>query len=281
MAETLTAAGSRFAVDPAQARAALEQTVPKLVALVRSIRRPDAHAVGVWSAADVAVHLANAWELLPALAREERTSPLGQIDGLAAVTQDLVRDQRTTDMNATADRIDTAARAFFAQLSSQSPDQSGPWLVAGLRASLCTFTCHLLNESLVHGFDIARAQRAPWTIDPDHAALVFYGFLLRQLAELDPRAMVVQERASGLRARVEIRLRGHGRFHLALDDGALTVEDDPRGAVDCHLSAEPAALFLVVWGRTGQWQPLLRGKLVGWGRRPLLGMRLPSLLRSP
>jgi len=61
----------------------------------------------------------------------------------------------------------------------------------------------------------------------------------------------------------------------------VTVEPEPRGRIDYHLSADASALFLVMWGRTSQWHAILRGQLLGWGRRPWLGVRLRSLLRNP
>lgn len=263
------------------ARAALAETVPRLTALIRSVSRPDATAVGMWNVREVAVHLAHAWEVLPELAREERESPLQNLGDLSELTRTLVQNDPNSDLCAVADRIDAAAAAYFAGLDTRPADASGPWLVAGIRATPCIFACHLLNESLVHGYDIASADGARWSIDSAHAALVLMGFIFPQLSKLDPRALVVQEKAAGLRARFEIRVRHAGRVVLAFDDGAVTVEPASGEPVDYHLSADGATLFLVMWGRTSQWPALLRGRLVGWGRRPLLGLRLRSLLRNP
>ncbi len=274
-------ADSAMTVDARDAQAALAATVVRLTTLIRSTRRPTAHAVGEWTVRDVAVHLAHAWEVLPSLAAAERDLPLQDVGDLSALTQTLVRDEGDVEMTVVADRIDAAATAFFAQLAARPMDATGPWLVAGMRASLSTFTCHLLNESLVHGYDIARAEGVPWPIESSHAGIVLVGFLFTQLAKLDPRAMVVQEKAAGLRARYDIRIRGTGRVGLAFDDGAVTVEHEPGGKIDYHVSADATALFLVMWGRTSQWHAILRGQLLGWGRRPWLGVRLRSLLRNP
>src|SRR5439155_100381 len=71
-----------------------------------------------------------------------------------------------------------------------------------------------------------------------------------------------------VRARVEIRLRGHERFALALDNG-LHVELPPASSrADAYLSADPAALLLVMLGRRSKWSAMGRGKVIAWGRRP-------------
>lgn len=67
----------------------------------------------------------------------------------------------------------------------------------------------------------------------------------------------------------------------ALDQGMLKVEPASYRPVDWHISAEPATLFLPLWSRTSQWHGLLTDRLRGWGRRPLLGMRLPRMFRNP
>jgi hypothetical protein len=55
----------------------------------------------------------------------------------------------------------------------------------------------------------------------------------------------------------------------------------PDGAVDRHVSADPVALLLVAYGRQTQWIPAVTGKLVAWGRKPWLGLRLVSYLVAP
>jgi len=265
-------------VDPVAARAALASVVPRLTALIRSVGDPGAHAVGEWSAGEVAVHLAHAWERLPALARGDVDSPLREPGELAALTISLVREEPGRDLEETARRIEAAASAF---LATPATDEPRPWLVQGTALPGSAFTCHLLNETLVHGYDIARSQGRPWRIEPAHAGMAIMGFLFRALSVVDPRFPVRQRQAAGVRACFDIRVRRSGRAFLVLDDGALTIEAPSARPVDCHLSAEPATLFLLIWSRTGQWPGVLSGRLAVWGRRPWLGARLPRMLRNP
>lgn len=268
-------------VDWIQARAALNDVVPRFTDLLRSVDDPVIAALGEWNVAEVATHLSQAWELIPRLARAESASPLRDVWALGDMTKAAVRNEPERDVGVIADRIDASAAEFQRLLASSEPDALRPWLVGGVKAPLQLFVCHLLNECLVHGYDIARAVRRPWPLDKAHAALVFEGFLFPLLASLGPRTLVDQGNAAGFRATYDLRLRGAGSAFLVFHDGALTVEPPSSRKVDCHLSSDPAALLLVCWGRRSQWAAVATGQLLAWGRRPWLGARLNSLILTP
>jgi len=127
--------------------------------------------------------------------------------------------------------------------------------------------CHLLEELLVHGYDVAKAARTRWRIAPAHAALAIVGGAVPILSA-SPGSWVKPSYDPHVRARVEFRLRGHERFVLELDNG-LHVELPPaRSRADAYLSADPAGLLLVMLGRQSEWGALVRGKVIAWGRRP-------------
>jgi hypothetical protein len=86
---------------------------------------------------------------------------------------------------------------------------------------------------------------------------------------------------AGLHAAYELRVRGGPRFVVRFHDGAATVEPPAARPVDCWISADPTALLLLGYGRTGPWGPIARGRLVGGGRRPWLALRFKRLLRNP
>jgi len=266
--------------DPAEARAALTTVAGRLSTLLRSSPRPEAHAIGEWTVADTAVHVGNAWDLLPKLAAGEIDPLIDEVWELAGFTTSLTRSATDHDLGAIADRIDAAAASFLPAAAAADATPR-PWLVRGVSASMTTFVCHLLNESLVHGFDIARAQGIPWTIEPAHARLVLTGFLFPTLSSLPPTTMVDAQRAAGLRACYDLQIRRGDRVFLAFEDGAVSIEPPSNRRVDCHVNADAAALFLVMWGRRSQWPAVFTGKLASWGRRPWLGPRLRHLLRNP
>lgn len=195
--------------------------------------------------------------------------PLGGIGELAHVTTTAVAQEPERDPRILAERIEVRAAEFLKLCETARPDDRSPWLVEGTKVSRATFVCHVLNESVVHGYDIARAEGRPWTIDRSHAALIVLGFLLPVLQALDARAMVDQDKAADVRACFELRVRGEGRAYLVFEDGALTVHTHrPARKVDCHLSVDPTAFLLVAWGRTNQWGPIAKGQLLAWGRKP-------------
>jgi hypothetical protein len=79
----------------------------------------------------------------------------------------------------------------------------------------------------------------------------------------------------------DVRVRG-GRSHLlCFDGGALTMDPDGDVTPDCHISAEPAALLRVLYGRSSQWGEIARGRLMAWGRKPWLAFGLERLFKNP
>ena len=284
------------AVDWTAALEALRAEVARTVALLRSVRHPDAPAIGEWSAAEVAMHLSQAWIVVPGLARRDLSgfyevlpdlagtageSLIADVWDLADVTRGGVRSDPERDFAVIASRIEERAEGFFAACAGRQPDEMHPWLVEGAPVTLCTLTCHLLNETVMHGADIAGSAGRPWAIDRRSAALIIQGFVLPVVAALDPAALVDQRRAAGVRATYELHLRGGGRFRMRFHDGQLRVEAPGAGRVDCHVSADPAVLLEVIWGRTSQWRAITTGRLVAWGRRPWLGPRLRLMIRNP
>ena len=279
----------------AKAQDALRDVVGQLTRTLRNLNG-KAPALGEWTLAEVALHLSQVWVVVPALARGDlkrvRELAPGLVGGagellirdiwdLGGVTLAGVASDPERDPGVLADRIEERAEEFFAESRGKSPDEPRPWIVEGVVVPRSMLTAHLLSETAIHGYDIARAARLPWKIEPSWAALVFEGFIVEAIRALDPAAMVDQKAATGVRATYEIRLRHDGRFAFVFEAGKLRVETERRGRVDCHISADPWALLLVGWGRQSQWRAIARGQLVAWGRKPWLGPRLPLLLRHP
>ncbi len=243
-------------VDWLAAQRALRHEVGRVTELLRSVRDPGPRALGDWSVAEVAMHLSQTWVAVPGLVAEDLSGVYGvlpNLEGIAGaslisdvwdlsgVTTLGVRSDPERDLRVLADRIEERADRFFEGLAGMHADEVRAWLVEGTTVSLLTLTCHLLNETVVHGFDIARADGQPWVVEPASAALVLEGFLVPVLQALDPHALVDQVRAGGVGATYEIRIRGSGRFLFVFHDGALTIEAPSSRRVDCHISADPAA----------------------------------------
>lgn len=289
-------AGDRSSPDTRRARRYLTAEVGRVVALLRTVRDRDAPALGEWSVAEVAMHLSQAWIAVPGLARQDLSALRAAVPGLGAPSADAVvddiwslgdvtrlgvRSDPERDPAVLAGRIESRAREFLAMTGDGAPTERRQWLVEGTEVALATLTCHLLNETVVHGWDIARADGRHWAIPPSHAAMVFDGFLVPVLQALGPRDMVNQDLAAGLRATYEIRLRGGSHHVFALDDGALAVDPWPSPAIDCVITVDPATLLLVVWGREQQARAIVERRLVASGPKAWLGPRLRSLMRNP
>jgi uncharacterized protein (TIGR03083 family) len=247
--------------------------------MLRSVRHPDAPALGGWDITAVATHISHGMDTITAMSKGGGNI-LEDISSLATLTRVMVEGEGRRPLTELADRIDASVARFLAAMEAAGENSSRAWLVQGTEMPLSTLTCHMLNELTVHGLDIARAEGVRWPIDAGHASLIMTGFVLPGLHTLG-RQMVVQEKAANVRARFDVRLRGHDRFWMRFSDGDFSVEASPQGPVDCHLSVDPAAFLLVSWGRISQWSAIPKGQLLAWGRKPWLGLQLRSWLRNP
>ena len=128
-----------------------------------------------------------------------------------------------------ADRIEERAEEYFGECVGHSPDESRPWLVEGTTVPLSALTCQLLNETVMHGYDIAHAAGRTWRIEPTHAAMVMRQFLVPVLQTVDPRTFVSAKKAAGLQATYQLHLRGGERFNFVFNDGSLRVESPLPG----------------------------------------------------
>jgi hypothetical protein len=263
----------------AEARVALREVVPEFIRLVRGIPDPDAAAVGTWRAGDVIAHVSHVCGAdMDALAG--RTLPTGTVNtaSVAQLTASMLADDSERDPAALADRIDAFALEFD-EVAAHCEADTVTWL-GGARLAPSAVACHLLEEFLVHGHDIAHAGDRPWPIQRRHARLAIEGAALPIIAAL-PTAFVNAERAGSFRARIEIRLRGGGRAQLVFDGGSLRVDAAEGRAADAYISADPATLLLLLLGRQGRWKPLLTGKVVAWGRRPQKLLQLLDVMSPP
>src|SRR5205823_5084615 len=180
-----------------------------------------------------------------------------------------------------ADRIEGRAEEYFGECAGHSPDEPRPWIVEGTTLPLSALTGNLLNETIMHGYDIAHAARRKWRIEPAHAAMVVQQFFVPVLQTCDPRTFIDAEKAADLQATYQVHLRGDGRLNFIFDDGSLRVEEPSTRRVDCHISADPAAFFMLFWDRQSQWNAIAKGQLIAWGRKPWLGLKFRSLMRTP
>jgi hypothetical protein len=261
-------------------RAALREVVPSLTALLRSIPDPDAPSIGSWTVADVAAHLSHVVRFdTDAIADRQVPAVTVNTAGMAELNATLLAEDDERDPAALADRIAALANEFD-DAASRCTSDTVTWL-EGAQVAPTAVAGHLLEEYLIHGYDIAAAAGRPWTIHRRHALLAIECGVLPLIAALPPTAFVNQERSRSFQARIELRLRGGGHTIFVFDNGSLTLDSDPRGDVDAHISADPAALMLTFIGRQGLARPLLTGKVAAWGRRPWRLARMLAAMSPP
>jgi hypothetical protein len=229
---------------------------------------------------DVAAHLSHSFRAdTDAIAGRPVPEAIVTKAGIAEATAKLLAEDGERDPAVLADRIDTLADEFD-DVASRSQSATVDWL-QGTRLPPSAVACHLLNECLVHGHDIAKATGCPWPILRHHALLGIEGGVLPLIAALPPNAFLNQEKAGSFRARIELRLRGGRRTLMVFDGGSLTLDAAGARDVDVHISADPPALMLVFIGRQGIWKPLLEGKLAAWGPRPWKLTRMLTVMSPP
>ena len=263
-----------------QARAALREVASDLVTLVRTVRDPDFASVGTWTAGDVAAHLSHVFRFdTDAIAAKPVPDAIVTTAGMAEVNARMLAEDTERDPAVLADRLGTLA-AEFDDVASRSRAATVGWL-QGVRLPASVVACHLLEECLVHGHDLAKAAGQPWPIPRHHALRAVEGGVLPLIAALPPTAFVDQEKAGSFRGRFELRLRGGSRTVMAFDRGALTLGTGRAPDVDARVSADPAALMLTFIGRQGIGKPLLDGKLAAWGPRPWKLARMLTAITPP
>jgi putative sterol carrier protein len=259
---------------------AIDVVLQRLTELLRRTDAASRPAIGSWSLAETASHISH---VIQADTDAVTGVPMPEAElnpaAVRVLTAEMLADDPERDLNVLADRIDALGAGFVA-LSASPPIDPVTWL-GGIQLPPSAVACHLLEELLVHGFDIASAARASWRIEPSYAALAILGAAL-PIIGTSPESWIRPGRAEGVRARIEFRLRGYDRFAWVIDDGQLSVEAPPaKVPADAYLSAAPAELLLVMLGRRNPWRALLGGKVLVWGRRPQAFLAMQRAVSPP
>jgi mycothiol maleylpyruvate isomerase-like protein len=260
-------------VDQQEACDAAEQATAAYVRLLRGVGDPAKIAIGEWSIGETAAHTAHVYETYER-ALEVGSFPISSTTSPTDHWAEELRKDPGRDPSAAADRIEAAAAKLWPAHRARSADEPVEWY-AGLKIPAFTVPAILATEALVHGYDVAHAEVKPWPIDKAGARVSVAG-----LFPLLP-TFVNEETARGVTACFELTLRGGPPAYLTFDNGALSIDDAAPRPVDCKLSVDATAYLLVGYGRVGQYGQALRGKIMVWGRKPWLGLKLGSLIASP
>ena len=250
--------------------AALAGSGARLSAIMRRVSDPGPRAIGTWSIGETARHVAAGPGYFLAAARGE--AELESLDNIGAGNAHELAEDPERDPRVLADRFDEAIGALVSYARTVHDDP----LVQPFTDVKVPLSCLLaieLGEVLVHGYDIARAAKLAWRIEPAHAVLAHQGSIPVLPFLLD------KQRAAGVRMRLELRIRGMARQVITISNGALQVQPPSSEPVDCRMSVDPVAYLLLIWNRISPWRALLRGQLAVWGRRPWRVNTLQPLLK--
>jgi hypothetical protein len=271
-------------------RESLDAAGHRVADLLRRVRDPKAPGTGDWSAAETAAHLSHSFaanlnavrgaggELPPHLSSPVTTVPtLGNVSDFNASNLGVDEER---DLGTLAARIEQTAADFLAETADAAGDEPVTWLT-GVKVPVSALACHWIGESLLHGFDIARGSDLPWTIERTWAALWFAGLTVPLIEVSDPTTFVRQDKADGLRACVEMRVRGVDPVVFVLENGTLRVVSPSSRKAACHVSVDAATNLLLSWGRITPLRAMATGRLFVWGRRPMQAMQLTGALTSP
>jgi hypothetical protein len=286
-------------VSPAKwqaARVAVTQAGERFASMLESAQAPSAMATADWSIAETAAHVAAIAALYTSMVRPDATpDPLPglrqqwlatTVDTVAELNRLALAEFTERDPRVLARRLRADIDHILRVTERADPAEPVPWL-GDSRVPVMGVVAHLVNELLVHGRDIARtpgaaparsgsARRARWSMPPQDIGLFFELFLVEVIHCGYGRLMDDAGPMPAHRIAVEFRSRYTVPFTLVLDGGRVSVEQPGRD-IDVHVSFDPPALSLMLFGaRISRPRALLTGKVVVWGRRPWL---LPTFLR--
>lgn len=259
--------------DKREAVEALERTASQLASLVRDVGDSSDVAVGYWTVKHIAAHLAASAALFVGYAKGEG-SAIEATSERSAFGESALQPFFSKSAAELASSYESSIERFIGVISSTDGDPERPW-IARIPVPLSSLAAISLGEALVHGLDIAKATSRRWSVGSRESGIVVLG-LLPSLPHF-----VRRDVAADLSACYEMRLRDAGRFFLVFERGRLSVEEPSGRAVDCHLSLDPASYLLIGYGRKAQWGPALTGKLIAWGRKPWLALKLSKLFENP
>jgi uncharacterized protein (TIGR03083 family) len=243
-----------------------------------------ARATSDWTVADTAAHVVAIASIYTTLLAPDgaEVADRALAERIPTVTVDTVADLNDLALRRFTERDPATLAAMLRSMVASivemtartDPERTVPWLGAS-QVPVAGVFAHLVNELLIHGWDIARGVGVPWSIPPREAALFFELFVVGMVRN-DVGVVLDGAPPGDRRIAVAFHSRHTTPVTIVLHRGRVSVEE-PGGPVDVRLSFDPAVLNLVLFGRVSRARAALTGKLRVGGRRPWL---LPAFLRT-
>ena len=259
-------------IDWELAKERVQDSGRKLVGLMRSVVDPSRTAIGYWTIGDLSAHLTQVYEGFPVMAAGGK-SPVPDEVKMAQTYDDYLRENPERDPASLADRVEKSTIQLLEQVQNMSPQDSISWH-GGIEIPIVVLLAIVVDEAIVHGWDIAQAEGREARIAPVDAQLSIKG-----LTAVSPHFLTPEGKAA--RVSYGIKLRGDGRLTVRLANGEATVSSYDEGPVDCRITASPVDFLMVGAGRIGMWGPIAKGKIVAYGRKPWKGLNFTKYFRDP
>ncbi|MGC4803732.1 maleylpyruvate isomerase family mycothiol-dependent enzyme [Micromonospora sp. DT233] len=272
-----------------RARGALEGATDRFVRLVESVDQLETLVTAHWSVADTVVHLVSvAWWYATKLDPDHPPLPIPGLDArLPTVTVDTIEEINDLILLHLTER---SPQPLLAQLradvgkilaitADRDPDERLSWF-GDARPTLAGLFSHLVNELLVHGWDIARATGRPWEMPGEEAVLFFEVFTVGVIRGGYGRLLDTDVPPRDRPIMVEFRSAYCSDITLVLRQGVVTVAD-PGTPPDVRVRFEPATLNLMLFGRISRVRAALTGGVAIRGRRPWLLLPFLRVVRTP
>lgn len=267
-----------LAPDHASTKAAVREVAAGIVAILQDakdtstpLRRSE------WTVGEAAAHLAETQRLFAETVRTGIPSPYGDgsstIKSFASVNLGQLTRFTERDGPTLAGLIDEETQNYLVATAPCSDDRRFRTHFGDM--DVATMTSYMLVHLLMHGCPMAWALRRPPPIAPAHFELT-----IPFLAHVVPW-IYNRDAGRGLRASLEVRIRRGPRFAIVFDDSVASVHEPAPTPADCYVSADPVAFCLVAYGVVPPWGAIGRGKMLAWGRKPWLALRLKTLIPNP
>jgi len=251
------------------ARRAISANAARVADLLRSTSEPDRQAYRCdWTIAETAAHLVVVARANLGYA-QGRTEPVLELNQLAVTNQKRIDQLPERDLKRLADALEAAIEEFLSVTEAAGATDLRPWH-SRTRLPLGGMSGMLLAELLLHGRDVARAQRRRWHLDQSDAVHVVRGGLA--FCPLVIHHDLARERPITFR----LRCRGVPTSIWVFCEGELTISPDQGQPVDLHLRVDPVTFMLLGFGRQSPLTAALLGRARTWGRKPLAAFRIPS-----
>jgi hypothetical protein len=265
-------------------RESLQQASHRFAHLMSSVREPEATAVGSWSVAATAAHVAVISSvystMLPATPQVHPIPGLhnrvqgAALDEVAALNEFALGHMAERDPLALGEQVRDSITRLLALSDDLDPLRRVAWL-GGAQLPVASWYAHLLNEVHLHGRDIAGATGTHWHVPQRDAAMSFEMFLVTMLRG-DTGRLLVHEPMSPATIAIRFRSRHTTPVVIAVRDSRVVV-DPADTAVDATLLFQPAALMQILFSRLSKTRAALTGQVAVWGRKP---WRLSAFLQA-